>query len=85
MASLQAELASGMMAGVRVEELIGDVSENGGASRRDAAQPTLKARLETIQPATDTVCPFCGAQLLVLGSQCSCPACGVVRNEVERN
>ena len=26
-----------MMAGVRVEELIGDVSENGGASRRDAA------------------------------------------------
>ena len=30
-------LSSGMMAGVRVEELIGDVSENGGASRRDAA------------------------------------------------
>jgi hypothetical protein len=26
-----------MRAGVRVEELIGDVSENGGASRRDAA------------------------------------------------
>jgi hypothetical protein len=26
-----------MTAGVRVEELIGDVSENGGASRRDAA------------------------------------------------
>jgi len=26
-----------MMAGVRVEELSGDVSENGGASRRDAA------------------------------------------------
>jgi hypothetical protein len=26
-----------MMAGARVEELIGDVSENGGASRRDAA------------------------------------------------
>jgi len=26
-----------MMAGVRVEEPIGDVSENGGASRRDAA------------------------------------------------
>jgi hypothetical protein len=26
-----------MMAGVRVEELIGDVSENGGAPRRDAA------------------------------------------------
>jgi hypothetical protein len=28
---------SGMMAGVRVEELIGDVSENGGAPGRDAA------------------------------------------------
>jgi len=36
-ASFQAELSSGLMAGVRVEELIGDVSENGGASRRDAA------------------------------------------------
>src|SRR5216684_2992131 len=36
-ASFQAELSSGMRAGVRVEELIGDVSENGGASRRDAA------------------------------------------------
>jgi len=42
-------------------------------------EPTLKARLATIQPAADTVCPFCGAQLLVLGSQCSCPVCGVVR------
>jgi len=29
--------SSGMTAGVRVEELIGDVSENGSASRRDAA------------------------------------------------
>ncbi len=29
--------SSGMTAGVRVEELIGDVSEYGGASRRDAA------------------------------------------------
>src|SRR6266849_4740803 len=36
-ASFQAELASGVRAGVRVEELIGDVSENGSASRRDAA------------------------------------------------
>jgi len=36
-ASFQAELSSGLMAGVRVEELIGDVSENGGASRGDAA------------------------------------------------
>src|SRR5713226_8137659 len=36
-ASFQAELPSGMMAGVRVEELIGNVGENGSASRRDAA------------------------------------------------
>jgi hypothetical protein len=35
--SQAAESFSGMMAGVRVEELIGDVSENGRASRRDAA------------------------------------------------
>jgi len=27
---------------------------------RTPQEPTLKARLETIQPATDTVCPFCG-------------------------
>ena len=31
------ESFSGMMAGVRVKELIGDVGENGSASRRDAA------------------------------------------------
>jgi len=30
-------MPSGMMAWVRVEELIGDVSENGGAARRDTA------------------------------------------------
>ena len=36
-ASFQTELSSGLMAGVRVEELIGDVSENGGAAGGDAA------------------------------------------------
>jgi len=46
---------------------------------RTKKEPSLKARLATIQPAADTVCPFCGTQLLVLGSRCSCPICGVVR------
>lgn len=41
-------------------------------------EPSLKERLGTIQPANDTVCPFCGTQL-ILGPQCSCPACAVVR------
>jgi hypothetical protein len=40
-------------------------------------EPSLKARLATIEPAADTVCPFCGAQSLMLGSQCS--MYGVVR------
>jgi hypothetical protein len=47
---------------------------------RTPKEPTLKAMLATIPPAADTVCPFCGAQLLILGSQCSCPVCGVVRS-----
>jgi hypothetical protein len=47
---------------------------------RTPKDPTLEARLATVQPAADTVCPFCGAQLLMLGSQCSCPICGVLRS-----
>jgi len=47
---------------------------------RTPREPTLEAKLATVQPAADTVCPFCGAQLLMLGSQCSCPVCGVVRS-----
>jgi len=47
---------------------------------RTKKEPSLMARLATIEPADDTVCPFCGAQLLMLGSQCSCPVCGVVRS-----
>lgn len=47
---------------------------------RTKKEPSLESKLATIQPATDTVCPFCGAQLLILASQCSCPLCGVVRN-----
>lgn len=42
-------------------------------------EPSLKARLASIQPAADTVCPFCGTPLLMLASGCSCPVCGVVR------
>jgi len=51
---------------------------------RTKKEATLKEKLATIPPA-DTVCPFCGAQLLTLGSQWSCQLCGVVRSEVERN
>jgi predicted RNA-binding Zn-ribbon protein involved in translation (DUF1610 family) len=40
---------------------------------------SLAAKLAAIPPASDTVCPFCGAQLLIVSSQCRCPACGVVR------
>jgi hypothetical protein len=47
---------------------------------RTEKEPSLQSKLAAIQPAADTVCPFCGAQLLILASQCSCPACGVVRS-----
>jgi hypothetical protein len=40
---------------------------------------SLKEGLAIVQPASDTVCPFCGAHLLVFSSHCSCPVCGVVR------
>ena len=46
---------------------------------RSPRDPSLKERLAGVQPASDTSCPFCGAQLLMLASQCSCPVCGVVR------
>ena len=49
---------------------------------RTPKEPTLKEKLASIPPAADTVCPFCGAQLLTLGSQCSCPVCGVERRNV---
>ena len=46
---------------------------------RTPKDPSLKERLNAIQHASDTTCPFCGAQLLMLASSCSCPVCGVVR------
>lgn|SRR6185437_13983227 len=47
---------------------------------RTPKDPSLAERLITIQPASDTICPFCGAHLLMLASGCSCPVCGVVRS-----
>jgi hypothetical protein len=47
---------------------------------RTEKEPSLQSKLATVQPAADTVCPFCGAPLLMVSSRCSCPACGAVRN-----
>lgn len=46
---------------------------------RTNPEPSLAARLAAILPASDTLCPFCGAQLLTLSSASSCPKCGVIR------
>jgi hypothetical protein len=44
------------------------------------AEPSLRERLAEISPATDTICPFCETPLVTaMGTQWSCPACGVVR------
>ena len=45
---------------------------------RTPKEPTLSKKLAMVEAATDSVCPFCGTQLLI-GAQCSCPSCGVVR------
>ena len=45
---------------------------------RTAKDPVLKEKLAAIPPASDTTCPFCASNLLLL-SQASCPNCGVVR------
>lgn len=47
---------------------------------RTPKDPSLKERLASVPPASDTVCPFCGTALLLLSSQCSCPSCGVLRS-----
>lgn len=47
---------------------------------RTEKEPSLQSKLATVQPAADTLCPFCGAPLLMISSQCSCPACGAVRH-----
>src|SRR5579863_13667 len=48
--------------------------------RRTPPEPSLRERLSTIPPASDTVCPFCGTPLVAgNGERWSCPGCGVVR------
>ena len=42
----------------------------------------LKDKLRLIAPATDTVCPICGAQMLTISSQVRCPNCGAVRTQL---
>lgn len=41
-------------------------------------EPSLKARLAAIAPASDTLCPFCSTPL-ISGDRWSCPTCGVAR------
>jgi predicted RNA-binding Zn-ribbon protein involved in translation (DUF1610 family) len=47
--------------------------------KRTPKDPSLKENLAAMPPASDTVCPFCGTALLIFSSQCSCPACGILR------
>lgn len=47
---------------------------------RTPKEPSRDEHLKAISPATDTICPFCGIQLLSLGSKCSCPVCGILRS-----
>ncbi len=46
---------------------------------RTFKDPSLEEKLAAIPPASDTTCPFCASNLLVLSSQSSCPTCGVLR------
>jgi len=46
---------------------------------RTDKDPSLKEKLATVQPAADTICPYCGTPLIG-GVHWSCPGCGVVRN-----
>jgi len=47
---------------------------------RNPAEPTLKERLQRIEPAADSVCPFCATPLLAATTgRWSCPACGAAR------
>ncbi len=45
---------------------------------RPPYDPSLEEKLDTVHPAAETLCPFCGTQLIV-GTRCYCPGCGVVR------
>ena len=46
---------------------------------RGKKDPSLKARLAVLLPASDTICPFCHAELAVVSGRCQCPSCGVLR------
>lgn len=46
---------------------------------RAPKEPSRKDILKTVPAASESICPFCGTQLLVLGSHCSCPTCGILR------
>jgi uncharacterized membrane protein (DUF485 family) len=46
---------------------------------RTPEDPSLKERLATVVPASETMCPFCGTPLIG-GHHWSCPNCGVVRS-----
>jgi hypothetical protein len=45
---------------------------------RTPADPSWKEKIAFIDPATDTICPFCRTPLLG-GDAWRCPSCGVVR------
>lgn len=45
---------------------------------RTAKDPSLSEKLAAVPPASDTICPFCASNLLLL-SQATCPNCGAVR------
>jgi len=47
---------------------------------RTSKDLSLQEKLAAIPPASDTVCPCCGATLLLLSSQASCPSCGILRD-----
>lgn len=43
-------------------------------------RPSLRQGLAEVEPAADTICPFCSTPLVTgFGTRWSCPACGVVR------
>jgi len=47
---------------------------------RTPAEPSLRERLRMIEPATDSVCPFCATPLLAeINGRWSCPGCYAVR------
>jgi hypothetical protein len=45
---------------------------------RTPKDASLRQMRATVQPANDTVCPFCGTPLIA-GSRWSCPGCSAVR------